>query len=73
VRRPDLDTASTTREALFEADLVILATEWNEYRTLDPESTGRLVGERRIIDGRNVLDPAVWRAAGWHYRGIGRP
>ncbi|MEF3403622.1 UDP-glucose dehydrogenase family protein [Agromyces sp. CCNWLW203] len=72
-RRPDLVTASTTREALFGADLVILATEWNEYRTLDPEATGRLVGERRIIDGRNVLDPAAWRAAGWHYRGIGRP
>ena len=72
-RRPDLVTASTTREALFGADLVILATEWNEYRTLDPEASGRLVGERRIIDGRNVLDPAAWRAAGWQYRGIGRP
>jgi UDPglucose 6-dehydrogenase len=72
-RRPDLGTAPTTREALFGADLVILATEWNEYRALDAEATGRLVGERRIIDGRNVLDPAVWRAAGWQYRGIGRP
>ncbi|MFC9558803.1 UDP-glucose dehydrogenase family protein [Agromyces sp. NPDC056965] len=72
-RRPDLGTASTTRAALFGADLVILATEWNEYRTLDPEATGRLVGERRIIDGRNVLDPSAWRAAGWQYRGIGRP
>lgn len=72
-RRPDLGTASTTREALFGADLVILATEWNEYRALDPEAAGRLVGERRIIDGRNVLDPAVWRSAGWQYRGIGRP
>jgi UDPglucose 6-dehydrogenase len=72
-RRPDLGTAPTTREALLGADLVILATEWNEYRALDAEATGRLVGERRIIDGRNVLDPAVWRAAGWQYRGIGRP
>ncbi|SIN69223.1 UDP-glucose dehydrogenase family protein [Agromyces cerinus] len=72
-RRPDLRAASTTREALFGADLVILATEWNEYRALDPAAAGRLVGERRIIDGRNVLDPAAWRSAGWHYRGIGRP
>ncbi|RXZ51148.1 UDP-glucose/GDP-mannose dehydrogenase family protein [Agromyces fucosus] len=72
-RHPDLGTAPTTREALFGAHLVILATEWNEYRTLDPETTGRLVGERRIIDGRNVLEPAAWRAAGWRYRGIGRP
>ncbi len=72
-RRPDLGTAPTTREALLGADLVILATEWNEYRALDAEATGRLVGERRIIDGRNVLDPSAWRAAGWQYRGIGRP
>ncbi|AWB96010.1 UDP-glucose 6-dehydrogenase [Agromyces badenianii] len=72
-RRPELSYVPTTREALQLADLVILATEWGEYRTLDPEVVGRLVGERRIIDGRNVLDPAAWRAAGWHYRGIGRP
>ncbi|KRC60586.1 UDP-glucose 6-dehydrogenase [Agromyces sp. Root81] len=72
-RRPGLRYASTMREALSGADLVILATEWNEYRTLDPEAAGRLVGERRVIDGRNVLDPAAWRAAGWRYRGIGRP
>jgi len=26
-----------------------------------------------IIDGRNVLDPAQWRAAGWTYHGMGRP
>ncbi|MGW9631952.1 UDP-glucose dehydrogenase family protein [Agromyces sp. NPDC055520] len=72
-RQPELHYASTTREALSGADLVILATEWSEYRALDPEAAARLVGERRIIDGRNVLDPAAWRAAGWHYRGIGRP
>ncbi|WP_139416605.1 UDP-glucose dehydrogenase family protein [Agromyces laixinhei] len=71
-RVPALASVPTTREALLGADLVILATEWREYRTLDPEAAGRLMGERRIIDGRNVLDPAAWRAAGWHYRGIGR-
>ncbi|MFF2274759.1 UDP-glucose dehydrogenase family protein [Agromyces sp. NPDC058126] len=72
-RHPQLDYVSSTREALRGADLVVLVTEWREYRALDPVETARLVAGRRIIDGRNVLDAAAWRAAGWEYRGIGRP
>jgi len=30
------------------------------------------VREKRILDGRNVLDPEAWRAAGWTYRALGR-
>jgi UDPglucose 6-dehydrogenase len=52
---------------------VLLATEWPEYRALDPAVLGAVVAQRRILDGRNVLDPAVWRAAGWTYRALGRP
>ncbi|WP_022890755.1 UDP-glucose dehydrogenase family protein [Agromyces italicus] len=73
VRHPQLDYVTSTGEALRGADLVVLVTEWREYRALDPVETARLVAGRRIIDGRNVLDAAAWRAAGWEYRGIGRP
>jgi len=31
------------------------------------------VAARRIVDGRNCLDPEAWREAGWEYRGLGRP
>jgi len=72
-RHPQLDYTSSTQEALRGAELVVLLTEWREYRALDPAATGRLVAERRIIDGRNVLDVAAWRAAGWQVRGLGRP
>lgn len=72
-RHPQLDYTTSTREAVSGADLVVLATEWREYRALDPVETGRLVSEKRIIDGRNVLDVAAWRAAGWQVRGLGRP
>lgn len=72
-RHPQLDYTTSTNEALRGADLVVLVTEWREYRALDPEETGRLVAGRRMIDGRNVLDPAAWRAAGWQYKGLGRP
>jgi UDPglucose 6-dehydrogenase len=31
-----------------------------------------VVAQRRIVDGRNALDPVTWRDAGWTYRGLGR-
>ena len=73
LRHPQLDYTTSTREALAGADLVVLVTEWREYKALNPVETGRLVAEKRIIDGRNVLDLDEWRAAGWQVRGLGRP
>ncbi|MFS0700113.1 UDP-glucose/GDP-mannose dehydrogenase family protein [Cellulomonas sp. 179-A 4D5 NHS] len=70
---PDLKFADSALEAAQDADVVLLATEWREFRELDPEVLGEVVAERRILDGRNVLDPVRWRAAGWTYRALGRP
>ena len=56
-----------------DADVVLLATEWAEYRELDPQELGAVVHQKAMLDGRNVLDPARWRAAGWTYRALGRP
>ncbi len=38
-----------------------------------PGTLGGLVKQLNIVDGRNVLDPVVWRKAGWRYRALGRP
>ncbi len=70
---PDLRFAPSAVEAATGADVVLLATEWAEYRDLDPADLAEVVAERRILDGRNVLEPARWRAAGWTYRALGRP
>lgn len=70
---PDLHFADTAIEAATGADVVLLATEWAEYRALDPDQLGEVVAHRRMLDGRNVLEPAQWRAAGWTYRALGRP
>ena len=72
-RWPDLKYAASALEAAQGAEVVVLATEWEEYRTLDPHVLGEVVARRAVVDGRNVLDPAVWRAAGWTYRALGRP
>jgi len=70
---PELKFAATVEEAVQEADVVVLLTEWREYRDLDPRALGEHVAHRRVLDGRNALDPGVWRDAGWTYRALGRP
>jgi UDPglucose 6-dehydrogenase len=70
---PDLDYVADAETALRGADAVLVLTEWTEFRQLDPAVVAELVAHRRVIDGRNVLDPAAWRAAGFEYRGLGRP
>jgi UDPglucose 6-dehydrogenase len=70
---PELVTVPTVLEAATGADAVLLLTEWREYRELDPGALGSVVRQRAVLDGRNVLDPGLWRAAGWRYAGLGRP
>jgi UDPglucose 6-dehydrogenase len=70
---PDLHLTATVDEAVAGAELVLVLTEWAEYVALDPAEVGVLVAQRRVLDGRNCLDPQVWRAAGWTYRALGRP
>ena len=71
-RAPGLSFAATSEEAVRDADVILLITEWPEFTELDPVAVGELVAHRTVIDGRNALDPASWRAAGWTYRGLGR-
>ena len=69
---PTLNFANSPQDAVRDADLVVVATEWAEFRELDPVATGELVAHKRIIDGRNCLPAEEWIAAGWNYRGVGR-
>ena len=70
---PHMDYRPDLLDAVTGTDLVLLGTEWREYRELDPQTLTALVRTAAIIDARNVLDPNVWRSAGWTFRGLGRP
>ncbi len=72
-RHPQLQYSQSLEDTLQGADAVVLVTEWPEFRHLDPVWAGSLVKTKTVIDGRNALDPAAWRAAGWTYHGLGRP
>jgi UDPglucose 6-dehydrogenase len=70
---PTLGYAPTVQDAVRGADVVLHLTEWREFRELDPAALAEAVAERRILDGRNTLDPVLWRKAGWTFRAMGRP
>lgn len=70
---PDLDYSDTAAGAASDADVVLLLTEWRDYRDIDPALISGVVSARHIIDARNALDPVMWREAGWTYRALGRP
>ena len=68
---PELGYAATVAEAARDAHIVLLLTEWPEFAELKPDDLGAVVARRNVIDGRNALDPALWRAADWNYRALG--
>ena len=70
---PDLDYADSLVDAARDADVLLHLTEWREFRDMDPHILDDVVRSKSIVDGRNALDPDAWRAAGWHYRALGRP
>ena len=69
---PTLDYAETLDDALRGAELVILATEWQEFKELDPVRAAELVEKQLLIDARNVLPVDQWQEAGWELRALGR-
>ncbi|HEX7388870.1 MAG TPA: UDP-glucose/GDP-mannose dehydrogenase family protein [Acidiphilium sp.] len=64
--------AASAPEAVEDADLLVVMTEWNEFRALAPERLASAMRGRVIVDLRNIFDPAAMRAAGFTYHGIGR-
>jgi UDPglucose 6-dehydrogenase len=71
-RDASLETEGDVFEALGDADLVILGTEWRDYKELDPEQVSDVVKVKTMIDGRNVLDVAKWQSAGFRVLALGR-
>jgi len=60
-------------DALVDADALIIATEWNEFRNPDFNKIRSYLREKVIFDGRNVYDPQKMKQLGFEYYSIGRP
>jgi UDPglucose 6-dehydrogenase len=59
-------------ETVENADLLIILTEWNEFKQLDLKKIKSLMKTPNIIDGRNIYDPAKIKDLGFKYTGVGR-
>ncbi len=70
---PHLAYADSPQEAVAGADVVLLLTEWRDYLDIDPHTIAAAMRDRVVVDARNALDLSLWRAAGFTYRGLGRP
>ncbi|MBT2588221.1 UDP-glucose/GDP-mannose dehydrogenase family protein [Arthrobacter sp. ISL-95] len=71
-RSPQHHYVSSTEDAVKNADLVLLLTEWDEFKALTPEGLSVQTGTRKIIDGRNILQARVWEDSGWSVASLGR-
>ncbi len=59
--------------AVTDADVLLVATEWPEFSTIDMTRVAAAMKGHRVVDARNLLDSASVRAAGLDYWGLGRP
>jgi UDPglucose 6-dehydrogenase len=62
---PDVPLATDPESACRDADLVMVLTDWPEFARLDPVALLEVVARASCIDGRQVVDAAKWRGAGW--------
>lgn len=59
-------------DAATGADMLVLVTEWNEFRAISPQRLAGIMRGRSIVDLRNVFDPTEFRRGGFEYHSIGR-
>lgn len=67
-----VDFASSAMDAVEGADLLILMTEWDEFRQLDMKKVKNAMNTPKLIDGRNIYDPSEMKELGFEFIGVGR-
>ncbi len=69
---PEIEYAEDEYDAIDGADILVIITEWNQFRALDMEKVRSLLRAPRIADLRNIYEPEDMRAMGFEYVGVGR-
>ena len=67
-----IEFAKSAREAVEGADILLLLTEWNDFRKMDPGEIKKLMRGKAVVDARNIWDPSEMRKLGFEYIGVGR-
>lgn len=69
----DVNWESDPYDVAKNADVLVIVTEWNEYRALGMRRIADSMKVKRLIDMRNIYKPDIMRDLGFHYVSIGRP
>ncbi|MDP3998064.1 MAG: UDP-glucose/GDP-mannose dehydrogenase family protein [bacterium] len=68
----NLNYVSDPYEAARDAEVLLVITEWNEFRQIDLKKVKKLMKKPVILDGRNIYEPQKVKALGFFYSGVGR-
>jgi UDPglucose 6-dehydrogenase len=68
----EISIATTPIAACKGADVIVVLTEWDEFRQISPIEVADIVRVKKIVDARNLLDRSEWLRAGFEYQGVGR-
>ena len=69
---PWIELVGSAVEVCEGADALAVLTEWPEFSGVDVNSVAAVMKSLAVVDGRNVLNPDVWKSVGFAYRGVGR-
>ena len=69
---PSITFAESAYDAAFGTDVLVVITEWPEFRGLNPRRLRQLMHQPRIVDLRNIFNPEELRSLGFAYEGVGR-
>ena len=70
---PEVAFSGGPYEAVEDADVLVILTEWDQFRALDLERVKQLMRRPAIVDLRNIYPPDEMRARGFEYVSVGRP
>jgi UDPglucose 6-dehydrogenase len=68
----DVEFGADAYSTLEGCDVLVLATEWNEFRMLDFDRIRELLREPVVVDLRNIYEPEAMARQGFRYSGVGR-
>ena len=69
---PWIELVGSAVEVCEGADALAVLTEWPEFSGVDAKAVAAVMKSLAVVDGRNVLNPEVWKSVGFAYRGVGR-
>jgi UDPglucose 6-dehydrogenase len=67
-----IEFAETPEEAVKDANLLMVLTDWDEFKEKDLREIYKLMREPNMVDGRNIYDPEMVKKIGFKYVGVGR-